>query len=87
MENKVNNIKLILPLEYQAGQIADKLKIIEVEILYKESDSNLVKSIEEIPISSFAGSNKFYEYDYQSTKPTKVLPSGQTTRVYDKVPS
>ncbi len=86
MENKVNNIKLILPLEYQAGQIADKLKIIEVEILYKESDSNLVKSIEEIPISSFTGSNKFYEYDYQSTKPTKVLPSGQTTRVYDKVP-
>ena len=86
MENKVNNIKLILPLEYQAGQIADKLNITEVEILYKESDSNLVKSVEEIPISSFTGSNKFYEYDYQSTKPTKVLPSGQTTRVYDKVP-
>ena len=86
MENKVNNIKLIIPLEYQADQLEDKLKITEVEILYKESDSNLIKSIEEIPISSFTGTNKFYEYDYQSTKPTKVLPSSQSTRVYDKVP-
>lgn len=86
MENKVNNIKLIIPLEYQAGQLGDKLKVSEVEILYKESDSNLVKSVEEIPISSFTGSSNFYEYDYQSTKPTKVLPSSQSTRVYDKVP-
>jgi hypothetical protein len=86
MENKVNNIKLIIPLEYQAGQLGDKLKISEVEILYKESDSNLVRSVEEIPISSFTSADKFYEYDYQSTKPTKVLPSSQSTRVYDTVP-
>jgi len=86
MENKVNNIKLIIPLEYQASELADKLKISEVEVLYKESDSNAIKVVEDIPISNFTGSEKFYEYDYQSTKPTKVLPSDQSTRVYDKVP-
>ena len=86
MENKVNNIKLIIPFEYQINQLKDKLKITEVEVLYKESDSNLIKSIEELPISLFTGSDKFYEYDYQSTKPIKVLPSNQSTRVYDTVP-
>ena len=86
MENKVDSIKLIIPFEYQLGQLKNKLKISHVEILMKESDSNSVRVVEELPISQFTGTDTFYGYDYQSTKPTKVLPSNQTTRVYDKVP-
>jgi hypothetical protein len=86
MENKVNNIKLIIPFEYPINEVGEKLKVNQLEILFSESDSNLVKSIEEIPVSYLNSSDTFYEYDYQSTKPVRVLPSGQTTRVYDKVP-
>jgi hypothetical protein len=86
MENKVNNIKLIIPFEYPLNELESKLKISQVEILFKESDSNAVKSIEELPISKFNTSETFYEYDYQCTKPARTLPAGQTTRVYDKVP-
>ena len=32
------------------------------------------------------GDNTIFEYEYQSTKPYKVLPSSETTRTYDKVP-
>ena len=32
------------------------------------------------------GDSSVFEYEYQSTKPYKVLPSSETTRTYDKVP-
>ncbi len=32
------------------------------------------------------GQRTHFEYEYQSTKPYKVLPSSETTRTYDKVP-
>ena len=32
------------------------------------------------------GDPNVFEYEYQSTKPYKVLPSSETTRTYDKVP-
>ena len=86
MENKVDNIKLIIPLEYQVNQLEDDLKIKEIEVLYKESDSVAVKLIDTIDVTNEASTNSFYEYDYQSTKPTRVLPEDQLTRVYDKVP-
>ena len=86
MENKVNNIKLIIPLEYQVDELKNSLKIQEIEILYKESDSNAVKLIDSVPVTTQTNTNKFYEYDYQSTKPTRVLPTSDTLRVYDKVP-
>ena len=86
MENKVNNIKLIVPLDYQVDELKNSLKIQEIEILYKESDSNAVKLIDSIPVPTQTNTNKFYEYDYQSTKPTRVLPTSDTLRVYDKVP-
>jgi len=86
MENKVDNIKLIIPLEYQVNQLKDNLKIKEIEVLYKESDSVAVKLIDTIDVTSETSTNSFYEYDYQSTKPTRVLPEDQITRVYDKVP-
>ena len=86
MENKVNNIKLIIPFEYPINEVGEKLKVNQLEILFSESDSNLVKSVEEIPVEKLNTTDTFYEFDYQSTKPVRVLPAEQTTRVYDKVP-
>ena len=86
MENKVNNIKLIIPLEYQANELNDKLKVSKIEILYKESDSNAIKVVDEVRLNELTSANLYQDYDYQSTKPTKVLPASQSTRVYDKVP-
>ena len=51
VENKVNEIKLIIPLPYTNYTLRDGLKIAEVDILYKESDAIAVKVIETIPIS------------------------------------
>ena len=74
------------------ANIETNLKVTEVEILYKESDQVAIKSVESIPIEAVntnmqanANSNVF-TYKYLSTKPYKVLPEDQTTRVYDKVP-
>jgi len=87
MENKVNNITLNIPLPYNTNEIASKLQVSEIEILYKESDSLNVKILDSILESTF---NQFpglqFEYDYQSRKPYRTLPESETIRVYDKVP-
>ena len=154
MENKVNKIILRIPLPATSSNITSTFKITDIDILYKESDSNNINVIETVPISrvkngygradvngattnsktvavdnvtgfikvgalvsgdgivnnptvvSFDGTNivlsiiqslannaglsfgdpNVFEYEYQSTKPYKVLPSSETTRTYDKVP-
>ncbi len=86
MENKVNRIGLVVPFEYPANTINEKLKVTSLEILYKESNSNAIKLVEEIDFTNVTETENYYVYDYQSTKPTKVLPSNQSIRVYDKVP-
>jgi len=89
MENKVNKIILIIPLPYTSEQMQSILHVEEIDILFKESNSNIINVIETIEISrvqaQIPGGN-IYEYEYQSTKPYKVLPSSETTRTYDKVP-
>ena len=88
MENKVNQIGLIIPLPSNANALAGSFKVQEIDILYKESDAVAVKVVESIPIAKIAlgGANAFYKYDYQSQKPYKTLPSSEIIRVYDKVP-
>ena len=89
MENKVNYIALQLPLPLQAQYLASGLKIEEVDILYKESDSNVISVLDTVTVDTIeaaGASATVYEYDYQSTKPIKTLPEAQTTRVYDKTP-
>ena len=88
MENKVNQIGLIIPLPSNANALAGSFKVQEIDILYKESDAVAVKVVESIPIAKIAlgGANAFYKYDYQSQKPYKTLPSNEIIRVYDKVP-
>ena len=88
-ENKVNKIDLQIPLPFQADQIASKLGVTDLEIIYKESDELALKVLDTIKvnvISAEATQNNYYEYTYLSQKPIKTLPSDEVTRVYDKVP-
>ena len=155
MENKVNKITLRIPLPATSSNLNKTFKITDIDILYKESNSNNINVIETVPISrvkngygradvngatttttsvaidnvsgsikvgalvsgdgivnnptvvsydggsalvlstpqSLAnnagltfGDSSVFEYEYQSTKPYKVLPSSETTRTYDKIP-
>jgi len=155
MENKVNRIVLRIPLPYVNSELARKLQIQSVDILYKESDGLNVNVIETIEINDIVNSTataefdaygvtnnileldnvtgglrvgqmvsgpgivnapvvigingltvslseevlglvagdilnfgdpNYFEYEYQSKKPYKVLPESELTRTYDKVP-
>ena len=99
MENKVNNIYLQIPLPLdkdnngiQAKQLFNSLKIDEIEILYKESDSLAVQVVDVIPREgTTTGYERFdtattIEYNYQGGKPYKTLPESEIIRVYDKAP-
>jgi len=87
MQNKVNEIKLQVPLPVEGSLLSSGFHIAEIDILYSESDSVTVKVIETIPVLDLSSlSSNTYEYVYQSKKPYKTLPSIDTTRVYDKIP-
>ena len=88
VENKVDAIKLLIPLPFPKSTIQNLLKLKELDILYKESDALAIKVIETIEITELTSGadSSFFEYDYLSKKPYKVLPSSDTTRVYDKIP-
>ena len=88
VENKVNEIKLIIPkpdCTTPTASISDEFEISELDILFKESDGLVVKVVETIPIDSNNGTSNI-TYNYKSTKPFKTLPSNELIRVYDKVP-
>ena len=88
VENKVDAIKLIIPLPFSKSTIQNSLKIKELDIIYKESDALALKVIETIEVTELTSGadSSVFEYDYLSKKPYKVLPSSDTTRVYDKIP-
>jgi len=86
MENKVNKIKLQIPLPYDAEDMESSLNIEEIDVVYKESDGISLKVVETIPVSDLSGSDRVYEYEYISQKPYKTLPGDEVSRVYDKVP-
>jgi hypothetical protein len=88
MENKVNNIELIIPLPGAANSIESNFLIKEIDIISKESDGLAVNVIDTIPISVIddAGSGEYYTYNYTNKKPYKTLPEKDLIRVYDKTP-
>ena len=88
VENKVDAIKLIIPLPFPKSTIQNSLKIKELDIIYKESDALAIKVIETIEVGELTSGadSSVFEYNYLSKKPYKVLPSSDTTRVYDKIP-
>ena len=94
MENKVNRVKLQIPLPTAGNQVYNTYHITEIEIVYKESDGLAVKVLDTITRDQFEyqadestpRTESSYEYDYQSRKPIKTLAEGELIRVYDKVP-
>ncbi len=88
MKNKVNNVLLQVPLPCLALDLFNAYKIIELDILYKESDGLTIGVVDTIPVATLIplGNVDIYEYNYESKKPYKTLPQSEITRVYDKVP-
>ena len=89
MENKVNEIKLIIPLPSTGDSLQSEFKVSEVDILFKKSDGLAVQVVETINISdinSSASGKNYYEYTYINKKPFKTLPESELIRVFDKVP-
>jgi len=88
-ENKLDQIDLNIETPFIVNQLSNKLKVSEIDILYKESDGLAIQVLETIPVddSSITGnSTSIYTYRYQSRKPFRTLPEKETTRVFDKVP-
>tara|TARA_R110000764_G_scaffold67186_1_gene139830 strand:- start:2682 stop:6542 length:3861 start_codon:yes stop_codon:yes gene_type:complete len=87
MQNKVNKILLQVPLPCSAANFQSEYKVDDIEILYKESNSQVIKVVDSVPVNfTAADTGYFYEYEYGSKDPYKTLPSKETVRVYDKVP-
>jgi len=86
-ENKVSRVGLKINLAYRANSLFDKLKVVEIDILYKESSQNILKVIETLDIDDYSTStDDFINYEYLGKKPIKALESSELSRVYDNVP-
>ena len=100
MENQVTSAKFRIELPWRTDLAQSRLqffkkdfKIESIQILLKESDGLAIKVVDEIDIDnggawygSQTATNGYFEYDYKSEKPFKVLPDADATRVHDKVP-
>ena len=104
MENKVNNILLRIPMPFkidgdpslsnpednfmQCDEVANDLKVTQVQILYKESEDLRLQVLDTIEIKDVTaeGSEKYFEYNYEARKPFRTLPEKDLIRVFDKIP-
>ena len=98
-ENNIDCVDLQIRTPFEQGnydgrswnQTIDALNIKEIEILCKFSNENTIKVIDVLDqafISSLSnnGDDSYIKYTYKSTKPIRVLPEKDITRVYDKTP-
>ena len=88
-ENNINNVFLNINTPVQVLKMANAFNISEIEILYKESNELAIRVLDTISVtdSSITGnSTNIFNYNYQSRKPFRTLPSKEATRVFDKVP-
>jgi len=105
MRNKVTQIGIKIP-EITNGidpintlglrgwaNVIDDFKVKEIEILYKESNSNAVKVVAVIDAVDLTKSPTklidpfgYLSYIYKSSKPIKTLPNSQIIRASDKTP-
>jgi hypothetical protein len=88
-ENSVDQVDVNINTPYIVNQLSNKLKVEEIQVLYKESDGLAIQVLDTIPVSdaSIIGNNtNIYTYRYQSRKPFRTLPERETLRVFDKVP-
>jgi hypothetical protein len=89
MENKVDQIALVVNLPATSDNLRTEFKLKSIDILYKESDKIAINVLDSITIDEIEAQSldtSFYEYSYQSRKPIRTLPQNQSVRVYDKTP-
>jgi len=55
MENQITTAGLVINLPYKSSEISDKLKVDEIQLLYKASDDLNVKVIADVKVSDFTG--------------------------------
>ena len=77
MENKVNKILLRIPLPYNSTQMQSILKVEEIDILYKESDTNNINVIDSVSISTIQNQT--------GTAQVNGTPAGVTNILVDTV--
>jgi len=88
-ENSVDQVDVNIDTPYIVNQLSNKLKVEEIQVLYKESDGLAIQVLDTIPVSDasiIGNSTSVYTYRYQSRKPFRTLPEKETLRVFDKVP-
>lgn len=101
-ENNIDCIDLYIRTPFESIDISTNaydswnftlksLNIKEVEVLCKFSNETSVKVIDVLDINfinslSENGNSDYIKYSYKSTKPIRVLPEKDITRVYDKAP-
>ena len=60
-------------------------EVVEIEILFKESSSNIIKVIESIDATTLPN-NQDQQYTFEDSKIFTILSSGEILRLYDNVP-
>ena len=60
-------------------------EVVEIEILFKESSSNIIKVIESIDATTLPN-NTDQQYTFEDSKIFTILSSGEILRLYDNVP-
>ncbi len=91
MENKINQIDLIIPSPYgEWSEAVQRFKITEIDLIFKRSDITSLNVIETVkvtdPIFLAYNNESILQYSYLSEKPYRTLPEKDLLRVYDKVP-
>jgi len=89
-ENKVNQVGITIDMPEginTPAELYDKLKVIEIDILYKDSDESNIKIIDTITKDSFIGlvTNQ-YTYKYNASMPIRTLRSVDFSRAADRAP-
>ena len=88
-ENRVQEVDINIPCEYVISNLNNDLKVVEIDVLYKESDGLQIKVLDTLSYTDseiLNNNTKTITYNYQSRKPFKNLSEKQTVRVYDKIP-
>ena len=89
-ENKVNEVGITIDMPdgvSTPADLYDKLKVIEIDILYKDADEANIKVIDTITKDDLIGlKTNQYTYTYNSAMPIRTLRDMDFTRVADKAP-
>tara|TARA_R110002153_G_scaffold197191_1_gene350638 strand:+ start:50 stop:4294 length:4245 start_codon:yes stop_codon:yes gene_type:complete len=89
-ENKVNKAGIVIDMPEGVdtpADLYDKLKVVEIDILYKDSDETGIRLIDTITKDELIDlKTNQYIYDYKSSMPIQTLRSVDFSRVSDKAP-